>query len=182
MNAIHLFGTWLLVIATTVSGAGLPAPLGFELGTTTVDALKTTVGRTAAPVERGLSAYSGGKIIEVPPGAFDVEGLKAATFIFDVKEHLAAVELRFGKGFGNANTTKLADTLGLKYRQVERSIPRAGNASARYVGGDAVVVLDAPHLMFDCTVTYMTTAFEKAYQQAESKARRDKERATRETL
>ena len=172
-----------LVAATMTAYAGNnPAPLGFELGVTTRTTVQTSLRGKTGVVEKGINKFSGGVVIEARGSNFDADGLQQATLIFDRQEILVAVVLQFPKGFGNQNTAKVADLLGKNYQLVRRNIPSVGDATARYKQGTSAIQLDAPHMSFECSVSYMTAEFEQAYKQAVARDKSERESTTRRNL
>ncbi len=172
----------LLAAATMAFAGNNAAPLGFELGTATRTEIQAGLGEKVELVEKGISKFSGGVILEGPGDGLGTEHLQRVAFIFDAQQRLAAVELQFPKGFGNATTTQVADVLQRNYGQVRRNIPAVGDASARYSKGSSVIDLDAPHMSFDFTVAYMTEAFEKAVRESAANGKASREAATRSRL
>ena len=51
-----------------------------------------------------------------------------------------------------------------KQTLVGKQIPFVGSKYARFKSGDVIIELEAPHMSFTMTVTYMTAAFERVYQ------------------
>ena len=113
---------------------------------------------------------------------FGPEGLQSALFVFDAQGRLAAVQMTMPKDFGGKNVNAIANQLGAKYTQKKRNIPPVGNASARYVRGKSVVTIDAPHMSFAFTVSYMTDAFEQAMVAREDAERQRKADRTKQSL
>ena len=50
-----------------------------------------------------------------------------------------------------------------KYKVVKTKIPFVGDSYDHYKDGKTLIELDAPHLSFDMTLTYMQKSFKDAY-------------------
>jgi hypothetical protein len=158
-----------LLLATGAFAGPISAdPYGFELGVATRTQVESSFKDNRLS-ETGVSAITGGKMLEAANPDVGPEGLERALFVFDAQDRLAAVEMTLPKDFGGRNVAAIADQLARKYVQQSRNLPHVGNASARYVRGNSVVIIDAPHLSFKFTVTYMSDDFQRrlsAYQKA----------------
>ncbi len=162
-----LFGLW----AVPAAQAATPVkPLGLAIGTAALKQVKAKY--VAHDLKRtGTNAYSNGPMFKLNGKGLGIEGLQAALFIFDKHKTLTAVQLtlhrdRFDKVMGH---------LQRKYKLVSQAIPFVGNKSARFTHGETVIELDAPHLSFKMTATYMTIAFEKAFRAGAKRKREQRQ-------
>lgn len=169
----------LVVLFWTPFAAAAPAnvdPLGLELGVATLAQVQGALKGNRL-TEIGTSAIAGGRLLQANNPSVGPEGLRAALFIFDREDRLVGVQMTLPKDFGGKNLAAIANQLSRKYTQKSRNLPLVGDASARYTRGNSVVIVEAPHLSFEFTVTYMTDDFQRnmtAHQHA-----REQQKATR---
>ena len=83
---------------------------------------------------------------------YDIAGLKDVRYIFDQQEKLAGVILTMDK----RRFDDIKQILDRNYRAVTSQVPFVGNKFVSYRHEGVHIELDAPHLQFDMTVTYMT--------------------------
>lgn len=157
---IHLVLSFVLMASMPVmaqTNAPTVAPLGFAVGKATLKEVKAGVPGGAKLSNDGTNRYSQGPMFKAQGRAFDIEGLQDVLFVFDEREALVAVKMTMTTGgFG-----RVYQNLAGKYRLVSKDIPFVGDKSARFQQGDIVIELEAPHMSFDMTVTYITAGLEK---------------------
>jgi hypothetical protein len=59
----------------------------------------------------------------------------------------------------------ICKALAGKYKLVRKNQPFVGDAQATFRQGDSSIELDAPHLSFSMTLSYMTNTLQKAFKQ-----------------
>ena len=184
MTAIALMSTFPAVgNAETVAATNNPAPFGLTLGLATVDDLKAKWPKSSGLVEKGINKYTNGPRFYGPGEGAGIEGLKEATFIFNRDKKLAVVILEgFPKGTDNAGTRKMAETLASKYKVVKKNIRALGDSSAEFHAGNTTITLNAPHLSFTFTVTYLTDEAISSFETQERSERKLKDAATKDRL
>jgi len=166
----------LAAVPTREAMAANAAPLGVEIGVSTYDQVKRGIGKSTPLEDRGVNRYSGGKMLAGDGSGLAVDGLKELTFIFDREGMLQAVLLTLDKNF-----RPTYEMLRRKYKLVSQRIPFVGDSFARFSQGQSVILLEAPHLSFEMTLSYVSQTFLSAYQERSSadKARREKEQSDR---
>lgn len=148
------------------------APLGMELNVATYAQVKQQLGGKTSLSDAGTNKYSGGKMLQGNGDGLGIEGLSEITFIFDASEKLAGVLMTLPKD----SFKPTLKALSAKYKLVESVVPFVGNASAKLQQGESVIELDAPHMSFEMTVTYMTRGLKQAFTQQASNERASKEK------
>ncbi len=144
-----------------------PTVFGLTLGKTTSSEL--TALHSAELV--GINAYSDGPAYEVSTNTIDFDGLQELTVIFNRDGILEAVLAKLPKDrFKDLNAM-----LGKKYKRVSQNVPFVGNASARFRDGKTDIVLDAPHLSFTLSLSYLRDSFMKSFKE-KSKAQEEAKR------
>jgi hypothetical protein len=153
------------------------APLGMEIGVATYAQVKERIGKLTALEETGTNKYSGGQMLAGKGQGLEVEGLKDITFIFDRAGSLQGVLMTLEKSF-RATYEKLRK----KYKVTSQRIPFVGDAEARFAAGDSVIVLDAPHMSFEMTLSYLSQTFLASFQARAASDRAKREQAQRDKL
>jgi hypothetical protein len=150
-----LFGLW----AVPVAQAATPVkPLGLPIGVATLKQVKAKYPSRDLK-QTGANAYSNGPMFKLNGKGLQIEGLQAVLFIFDKNKILTAVQLTLHRDRFDV----IMGHLQRKYALVNKTVPFVGNKAARFAHGDSVIELNAPHLSFQMTATYMTKTFEKAF-------------------
>ena len=148
------------------------APLGLELNVATYVQVKQQVGSKTSLSDARTNKYSGGKMLQGNGDGLGIEGLSEITFIFDASDKLAAVLMTLPKD----SFQKTLSALSGKYKLVDKQVPFVGNASAKLQQGESVIEMNAPHMSFEMTVTYMTKGLKQAFTQQASNERAAKEK------
>jgi len=151
------------------------SPLGYTLGSAQRADVENSLRRKADVRPKGTNRYSSGPMLLAEGAELGVEGLLSALFIFDSHETLVAVQLTLNKGFGEEFDRTYA-RLAAKYPLVKKTVPFVGNKYARFEKGTDIIELNAPHLNFAMTVTYMTRGFEQNYIKVSRQDAREKEK------
>lgn len=71
---------------------------------------------------------------------------------------------------------KTLSALSGKYKLVDKQVPFVGNASAKLQQGDSLIEMNAPHLSFEMSVSYMTKSLKQAFTQQAGNERAAKEK------
>lgn len=147
-----------VVLAAPAAYAANAAPLGLEIGVATLAQVKAKLGGTTALAEVGTNKFTDGVMLGGDGQGLDVDGLHKITFIFDNKEILQGVVMTLEKNF-----RPTFEKLRKKYTVVSKQIPFVGDSRARFSQGGSLVVLDAPHLTFEMTLSYISIALDQAF-------------------
>jgi len=111
--------------------------------------------------------------------AIDIEGLKAATAIFNDENKLVAIMTTFPKNKFNF----LFETMKKKkYKLSKKNIPFVGNTSAEFKNGNTTVFLNSPYLSFEMSLNYIDNTAYKAFQTAQKKENEEKKEAEQSKL
>lgn len=171
---------FMLILPAVATAADHPAtsvsPLGYALGSASRAAVEKNLHGKTTVKPNGTNRYSAGPMLLAEGTGFGVEGLREALFIFDNKETLVAVQLTLNKGGLGEEFDRTYERLAAKYALKMKRVPFVGSKFARFERGDAVIELDAPHLGFAMTVTYMTRGFEKNFKELLKQDAQEKER------
>jgi len=158
------------------------APLGFPVGKATRSQVEAGLKGKVSLKPLGTNKYSLGPMLQAPGRGLELEGLNEVLFVFDQKDVLVAVQMKFAKDFMNERFHKLYGYLRQKYPVTEKSIPHVGDSWVVFRTGNVVIELDAPHMRFVMTLLYMTSDFEKHFRSAQQEERRNKKRREAEKL
>ncbi|HYG87219.1 MAG TPA: hypothetical protein VD978_13255 [Azospirillum sp.] len=180
MKLFRALCTLLLVFfASSATADNMPKPLGIPLGAT-VDEAQAVLADSPMS-ETGISTYTKGPIFTVSGVGLNVQDLQQVTLIFDKERRLAALQMTMSAGgFGKPGYDRVLGYLKSQYPLKSNANPSVGNKFSLFETKDARVELDAPHMSFDMTVTYMTKAFHRVFIQttnAEKKAKNQSESA-----
>ncbi len=148
-----------------------PAPFGLEINKSTYKEVK----QKYSGVDTGINKYSMGKMYDINSNQLDIEGVKNATAIFDKEENLLALITTFNK----SKYANLVSSLSQKYQLVSKQDAFVGNKFARFQTENTIIDIEAPHMSFDLTLSYMHKNFKKLFldQSAqESKQKKEKEK------
>lgn len=171
----------LLVWTTAHAGPTNADPFGLELGVATRTSIEATFkGSRLSGI--GTSAVSGGPMFEAQHPSVGPDGITRALLVLDKQGRLVAVQMTLPKDFHGGNIAAIADQLSKKYAQQSRNLPRLGDGAARYTRGTSIVMVEAPHLSFEFTVTYMTDEFERGMVALERSKQQQKSARTRGSL
>lgn len=132
-----------------------PAPLGLEIGTSTIKDLKDKY--KSEFIDKNI--YSNGDMYALNVKSISIENLQKATAIYSEDKKLLAVLTVFPKQKFN----HLFEMLNKKYKLVNKQIPFVGNKKAEFANGKSTIFLYAPHLGFETTLNYVENNFWKTY-------------------
>lgn len=153
----------LLALANPAFAAASAQLLGYTLGEATHDQVRASLQeRGANPTSRGTSTHSGGPMLDASGRALGLEGLQSALLLFDVEQRLSGGLLTMNKSRYDA----VVQALKGKYTMIREDRPFVGNRRAEFRAGDVLVTVDAPHMSFEMTVLYRTTAVQKSMDRA----------------
>lgn len=154
-HSLQLITFVLVLVAGSARAATTPvSAFGFALGEHSAqEALKR------GGVQLGTNRYSGGKMFQLPADSLGVEGVQAATLIYNVDGSLAAIIVTMQKSrFGG-----VYEYLAEKYALREQRRPFVGNQYARFGAPGATIELNAPHMSFSMSLMYQQDSFVAAY-------------------
>lgn len=171
---------FVLILPAVATAADHPStsvsPLGYTLGSASRAAVEKSLRGKTAVKPNGTNRYSAGPMLLAEGNGLGVQGLREALFIFDNTETLVALQLSLDKGGLAEAFDRTYERLATKYSLKMKRVPFVGSKLARFENGDAVIELDAPHLGFAMTVTYMTRGFENDYKALSKKDTLEKEK------
>ncbi len=169
----------LLLLAAKPATAASAQVLGYTVGDSTYSEVRASLqARGASPRDKGTSGHSGGPMLEASGRPLGIEGLRGAFLIFDAENRLAGGLLTLHKSRYEA----VVEALKEKYTLVHEVRPFVGNRYAEFRAEGALISVDAPHLSFEMTVMYRTSAV-KASMDREAEARAaNRRRVEREQL
>lgn len=145
----------LLLALSTLSLAENAAPFGFELGVATLAQVKAGVKDA---VDIGVNEYSRGPMLKATDG-LGVDGVQEALFIFTPEKVLTGVVLTMDK-----DPVSAVKTLQKKYKMTSNRVDSFMNkGNADFEKGDSVIKLEAPHLSFQQTISYLSKSLLAAY-------------------
>lgn len=149
-NFIRALFLIITFIGSNVVLAGTTA-LGFEIGVTTLDQVKSTVGKRTAVVDGGINKFSQGPMLKTDGSSYEIDGLRSVLYIFDTQKKLAAIIMNMDK----SRFDHVYNALSGKYKVSSQQRPFVGNQFARFKTADAQIDLDAPHMSFEMEVRYV---------------------------
>lgn len=152
-----------------------PTVFGMTLGKTTE---KETADLYSGYSSLGENRYSHGNMYNIPVKDISFDGLQEVTAIFDSNGILVAVLAKLPKEkFDYINSS-----LKKKYKLISQQIPFVGNKFTKYSNGNTQILLDAPHLSFEMTLSYLQTNFYDDYNKQVTAEQRKKSAAEQNQL
>lgn len=152
----------------SIANAGNNAePLGFKVGVTPLSVVQQ---KDPSMKLTGTSSWTNGEIYESDGSVYNLEGLKNIVYIFSLSNRLDVVILKMN----NNAFDKVNSYLRSKYSVVSQDIPYVGDKSVQYTQGNSIIILEAPHLSFEMSLFYKTTAFDTAHKQKKAENERIK--------
>ncbi len=158
-----------------------PAPLGLEVGKATIKEAKERYRLTPL----GINKYTQGEMYEVDISKFDMKYIRNCVLSFDKDGKLVAVAMSFSKNGSGRNTPEFEyyyKLLREKYDLVESRIPFVGDTYAKFVDGGTEILLDAPHLSFTMTLTYIKKDTLKSIKEQMQKERMEERQKSKQKL
>lgn len=155
---------WLALLAILVSSPLLanPSPFGMAIGELSVE---EAVSRFSLEPS-GINEYSRGRMFNAPAGQFSFEGLQEMTLIFSQDDRLVGVVATLNKSRFDA----LFNVLAERYQLLTSERPFVGNKMANFAAGDTEIHLDAPHMSFQMTLSYLEKDFLNDFRRKTSEA------------
>ncbi len=145
----------LSLLAISPLAFSAPAPFGLELGKNTISQAKEKYHL----IDAGTNKYSDGDMYQLDVEELNIDGIESALLIYDKNQILTAVITSFPK----EKINDLLPTLKKKYKLIKEKIPFVGNASAKLKDDDCTILLDAPHLGFSMSLSYLKDDFLNVY-------------------
>ena len=159
-----------LMLGAITAHAGTKV-IDVELGVSTLEQVRKIASAAGRVQNNGTNTWTDGPSLRVEGGDYGIEGLRSVEYIFDSSNKLTAVIMILGQHrFGD-----IVDVLAGKYKLTKKAQPSVGNKYAHFSTPDGLIEVDAPHLSFEMDVSYMTTAFHKAWTEG-VKARESQQR------
>lgn len=174
MNKLkHLLATLALFPALAFAQVQV---LGFEIGSTTSQQLKTKLASQTRVEDNGTNKFSGGRQFKTDGTGYGIDTLTEVVYIFDPQDKLAGVLM----GMGKDRFDDVFNALSAKYKVSSQQRPFVGNKSARFNAKGAVIELDAPHMSFTMSARYIREDLMKKFlteSQAETQQKKAAERS-----
>lgn len=152
-----------------ISDAERVSFLGFELNRATYSDVKLGfLDKGLVPVTFSEPhPKSGGKVIKTTGEDIEAEPIKDIYFVFDPNDQLIAIQFILPKnsrtkhspGFG-AGFNFMYGLLKPDYKLVSKRIPFVGNTYAKFKRNNSYILVDAPHLSHDVTVSYWLDGYQ----------------------
>ena len=159
-----------LLAATPAIAADTPDPFGLSLGDS-CDQVQSMRAET-----QGASTITGGPVYQVDVAPINFDGLLALSVVCSEARAVAAVIAHFEKEFGGATFDRLRKMLQDNYTLDRLDEAHVGNQQADFSHNNVRILLEEPHMSRRTSVTYMTDAFDRQFQQYQREEAREKER------
>lgn len=144
----HILVTLAFIPALSI--AQVPV-LGFEIGTSTQQQIKSKLGKQTKIQDAGTNKYTGGVQFKTDGKGYDIDTLSEVFYIFDKNQKLAGVLM----DMSNARFDDIFSILSGKYKTTESQRPFVGNKYARFKANGVSIEIDAPHMSFVMQVRYI---------------------------
>jgi hypothetical protein len=141
----------LTVLLMPAIAFGQVQVVGFEIGTSTVEQVKSQLVKQTKIEDEGTNKYTGGTQFKTDGSGYDIESLNEVTYIFDQDQKLAGVIMDMGKH----RFDEILGLLAAKYKVSAKQRPFVGNMFARLNAKGVTIELDAPHLGFNMQASYI---------------------------
>ena len=166
----------LVMMSSVVAHAGTQA-LGFEIGISSSDQVKSLLAKQTKIVDVGINKFTGGSMIKTDGSSYEIEGLNEVLYIFDDQGKLAGIIMDMNK----SRFDSVFNILSSKYSVSSQQRPFVGNQFARFKTKDSVIEMDAPHLGFVMEVRYIRNDLMQKFNsqvaaEAEAKKKREAEK------
>lgn len=163
----------ITVLTCSLVHAGT-AMLGFDMGVSTLEQVKATLGKQTRVQDGGTNKYSNGAMLKTDGDGYDIEGLNEVVYVFDEQKKLAGVLMDMDK----SRFTAVYQALSAKYKVAAQQRPFVGNQYARFKTPDAVIEVTAPHMSFQMSVNYLRNDLNQKFNtqsasEAETKTKRE---------
>jgi len=161
-----------IALAPGDAHAANAVPLGVEIGVATQSEVRAKLGKATSLADGGVNKFTDGRMLVGDGKGLDVDGLSKIVFIFDQREVLQGVLMTLEKNF-----KPTYEMLRKKYTLVSKQIPFVGDSSAKFSQGSSFIMLDAPHLSFEMTLSYVSQSLHAAFQNrtARDRAKHDED-------
>ena len=145
-----------------------PAPIGIEIGKTTLSEIKKMY--TIDKIEDyPFEGYSDNFI---KPEDLDIDSLQCVIVTTNKDDIAELIILEMGKH----KFKEIYDTLSSKYKEINSDIPFVGTKQVTFEKDDSYIVVYSPHMAFSMDVKYMTKGFasklKKFIKEEEQKAKK----------
>lgn len=155
----------LVAVVPAMANAAVQV-VGFEIGTSTVQQVKSQLVKQTSIEDEGTNKYTGGVQFKTDGGGYGIDSLTEVVYIFDRDDKLAGVLMDMGK----FRFDDIFETLAAKYKVTAKQRPFVGNMSARFKPKGVTIELDAPHLGFNMNASYIR---DDLYEQFHSESARE---------
>lgn len=150
----------LLVIGLSCCSVGAfaanAAPFDQEIGVVKCpDVIKNLSDRVTFE-SNGLNKYTGGEMYLGNADKLGFSGAKAILLICDKNTTLSAMQITLSKDSTDGGFDRYNKMLKSKYKLVKLINPFVGDKMATYTKNDSTIMMIAPHMSFDMTITYST--------------------------
>ncbi len=177
MNKLACVLGFSLLLLSGPALAANAAPLGLQIGVATLDEVKARMGKVTDLTDGGANKFSGGKTLASTGHGLEVDGLERVLFIFDKSDVLQGVVMTLDHNF-----KETFELLRKKYKLVSKQTPLPGYGQARFAQGDSVITLEAPHMSFEMTLSYLSKPLLDAYRSRAAREQQQREKAQLDKL
>lgn len=176
MKIVRLTAIAITLLCGNAANAGTRV-LGFELGESTVEQVKSSLQQQTKVTDAGINKFSDGPMIKTNGDSYEIEGLREVIYIFDEASKLAGILMEMNKG----RFDSVYQAISSKYKVISQQRPFVGDQSARFKTEDAIIEIDAPHLSFEMEVRYLRNDLVQKYnaistEEASAKKKREAEK------
>ena len=132
-----------------------PNPFGLEIKRSTYKEVKAKYSGK----NTGINKYSQGKMYSIDCSQINIEGINSILAIFDIDKKLLAVITQFDK----KKYDSLENSLSQKYSLISRKDAFVGDKYVKFKDDNTIIELNAPHMSFSLSLTYIHQDFNKMY-------------------
>jgi len=131
-----------------------------------------TIGKTTETEAKKIYHMSadGKYFYHVDISRINLDGLMGLDLLFDEKNVLLGVFATFNRG----KKDEIFRSLSEKYRLIEKDMPFVGSAYAKFSDGESSIILNAPHLSFEMTVSYAHNSLMEAVREHQEQENQNK--------
>lgn len=140
-----------VALASTLAAYAGTQALGFEIGVSTIDQVKSSLAKQTQVIDSGTNKFTAGPMLKTDGSSYEIEGLNEVLYIFDDQKKLTGIIMDMNK----ARFDSVFHALSGKYKVSSQQRPFVGNQFARFKTQDSVIEMDAPHLGFEMEVRYI---------------------------
>lgn len=153
----------LLFVSESLSDEMI-GPFGLGIEKSTINEVNSLLkSKNISSQDIGQNLYSLGHMLKTNSD-FGIDGFNEQVFIFDSKDRLAAVVIKFNKNYFDS----IYNSLAKKYTLSQKNIPFVGNKSAEFIKDNVSIIIEAPHLSFAGNLTYASKDFLNSFNEVKA--------------